>query len=357
MQSHSKNKKNKMWLLGFLIFFSVVSVLPEFDSKHWIFRISDFVRLQLAAIILILLVVSFFVISNNADVFANIVRLVTTGVLFRHIHIIYPYFPKKQKKSNLENNVSLLSVNVMQENTDYQLLIDLVKKEQPDMLLVMESDKNWEEALRVIESSYEYACKIPQDNRYGMHFYTNLSVAKCEKHALISEEHPSIKAYLNDGEYDFIFWGIHPPPPSPTEKETSKQKDAELMKLARLIRKEKQPVVVSGDFNNVCWSKVSKVFAKVSGLRDARINRGFFGTFPSHYRLLRFPIDLLFHSKEILIHKIRTLSDVGSDHLPLFSEFNVRSSDVASKKKISEAMNLKLDHVIHQGEKAAEIEN
>src|SRR5690625_5840769 len=73
-----------------------------------------------------------------------------------------------------------------------------------------------------------------------MHFYTKLQAIEVKEHFLISDETPSIEALLEDEDGNrFVFWGIHPPPPSPTEKPTSKQNDAELMKLGKLIRDAK----------------------------------------------------------------------------------------------------------------------
>ncbi len=346
-----------IWLIAALVI-SSVSLLPLINSQHWIFRISDYIRLQLLILLLLLLVTEFIFIDLNLY-FAVPTTLFLLLAICYHIFIVWPYFPKRVNKKKFNKNcISMLNINVMQENKHYHKLIHIIKKIQPDILLTMETDRKWEESLSEIEPYFKHSVKIPQDNRYGMHLYTTLDLVQFKKHYLISNEHPSIEVRLMDkNDNEFIFWGIHPPPPSPTEKPTSKQKDAELMKVAQLSCNIELPLVVSGDFNNVCWSKISKQFAKISKLSDARQNRGFYGTFPASIPFLRFPIDLLFHSASISINKLDILSAVGSDHLPLYAEFTICNAPTESKNSIDKQTEQKINEVISEGKKAATTEN
>lgn len=340
------------------LFFSTVSFFPLINATHWVFRVFDFIRLQLLTVLVALLILVFFCFTGFSFFYVLTVLFIFCAVVY-HVVTIMPYFPKHQKKVILsdEQKIVVLSINVKQENKSYKKLIDLVNKVEPDIFLTMETDKLWEKNLEPIESSFKSIIRVPQDNRYGMHIYTKLEVKNYEIHYLISKEHPSIKVTCIDkNNNDFVFWGIHPPPPSPTEKTTSKQKDAELMKVAKYALDTKIPMIVSGDFNNVCWSKTSRLFSKISKLKDARIKRGFYSTFPANYWLLRFPIDLLFHSNSITISKIKVLASIGSDHLPLLFKFYLNA--LPESKKHVDAELIKTSHqIIKEGEIAAKHEN
>src|SRR5690606_30769248 len=135
---------------------------------------------------------------------------------------------------------------------------------------------------------------------------------------------PSIEAELEtpDGQR-FVFFGVHPPPPSPTEEETSKERDGDLLSVAKQVRNYKLPVVVTGDFNNVAWAKSSLLFKKVSRLIDARIGRGIISTFHAKYWFFRVPLDLLFHSEEIYIDRLFIYPSIGSDHFPVGCVFRI----------------------------------
>lgn len=346
-----------IWIIA-TVFFSMASFLPLLDSQHWIIRIFDFIRLQLLAILFLLLITRFFFVENINSLEISVVLLLLLAISY-HLKIVFPYIPKFKKRLNSSaGNISLLSINVMQKNKAFDKVKNTIQASDPDILFTMESDHRWEKGLATIEDNFKTIVRVPKDNRYGIHFYTKLEVKDYKVHYLISDEHPSIEARLLDkNNNEFIFWGIHPPPPSPTEKPTSKQKDAELMKVAKLISDIDLPVIVAGDFNNVCWSKVSKKFGKISKLKDARINRGFYGTFPAGLSLLRFPIDLLFHSESVVIDKLEVLPPVGSDHLPLLSKFDIRSFSVESKNNISPELETEMNKIIKEGKKAAESEN
>jgi endonuclease/exonuclease/phosphatase (EEP) superfamily protein YafD len=246
---------------------------------------------------------------------------------------------------------------VLQKNQQYSNLISLIQANKPDIVFTMETNSDWERALEGIESDYKYAYKIPLENRYGMHFYTNLNVVDLKEHYLIAKDRPAIEVHLKDSNgTDFIFWGIHPPPPSPTEKETSKQKDAELMVVAKLIQKSSYPCIITGDFNNVSWSKSAKLFAKISGCNDARIGKGVHATFPVKPKIFRFPIDLLFNSKAIKIHSIQTLSPIGSDHLPITTSFSIAPSQQKTEKLVKRETEEKAAKIITEGHQAVQEE-
>src|SRR5699024_1195009 len=180
--------------------------------------------------------------------------------------------------------IKIISCNVYQFNEEHDRFIDLVRNEKPDIFLTMESDSNWERSMRVLEEDYPFQEKITLDNTYGMHFYTRLKVISATTHYFVADDLPSIEAELEteDG-YRFVFFGVHPPPPSPTEEENSKERDGDLLSVAKKVREYKLPVVVTGDFNNVAWAKSSSLFKKTSKLIDARIGRGILSTFHSKY--------------------------------------------------------------------------
>ena len=350
--------------LALSILFLLMSVLPSFRITHWSVKTFDYIRIQLLFIQLIVLIGSFFLFKNeNALIYLS--QLVLFISVTYQLHIVLPYlsisfiFKGKESANNDDKSkeISIISSNVLQKNQEYHKLIELVRSIEPDILLTTETNKEWEEALKVLEDDFSFNHKIALENRYGMHFYTKLKAIEIKEHFLLSEETPSIEAELEDNKGNrFVFWGIHPPPPSPTEKPTSKQNDAELMKVAKLIAETGYPSIVVGDFNDVCWSKSTKLFAKISKLKDVRLGRGIIGTFPVKLGIFRFPLDLIFASKEITVTQIKRLPEIGSDHLPLLSKFSVLSSSSSTSKKMVADLKQEADDIIEEGHKAVEEE-
>ena len=342
----------------------LMSLLASFRITHWSVQIFDYIRIQILFVQLLVLIGSSLLFKDGGTLIYLSIVFLLISILYQ-LYIILPYlsfrsiFTKKRPANykTIENQISIVSSNVLQKNTEHHKLIELVKKIEPDILLTTETNKVWKNALKEIENDFTNNYKIALENRYGMHLYTRLKTIEIKEHFLMSDEIPSIEAHLedNDGKR-FVFWGVHPPPPSPTEKPTSRQKDAELMKLAKMIRGTGYPSVVVGDFNDVCWSRSSKQFAKNSKLIDVRIGRGILATFPVKPSIFRFPLDLIFSSKDIQVSEINILPKIGSDHLPIFAKLSVLSSTSTTAEKIDPDLKEKSDEIIKEGRKAVKEE-
>lgn len=306
--------------------FITVSLLPYIPNQHWMFRVWEFGRIQLMFLLLITMALGIVFVEDKTPLFWSTI-CAHVLLIANNMIILFPYTTayKRNKTENISNHsetISIISVNVYQFNKRHKDLIHLVEKVQPDILLTMESNQDWENALASIEKDYPNFKKVALENTYGMHFYTRLEVKSIQVNYFVADDLPSIQASLiSPNGTAFTFFGVHPPPPSPTEEDNSKERDGELLSLGKKVLDTKGPVIVAGDFNNVAWAKSSILFRNTSKLIDPRIGRGFVATFHAKYRLLRFPIDLFFHTADIFVQDFKTLPAIGSDHLPLFCKF------------------------------------
>ena len=142
--------------------------------------------------------------------------------------------PKFEMTNNASEKVKIISCNIYQFNQEYDRFIELIQREQPDIFLTLESNSDWEKALRVLEKDYPHFEKVTLENTYGMHFFTKLKVHRIQTHFFVADDLPSIEAELEtDDGYRFVFFGAHPPPPSPTEEVNSKERDGDLLSIAK----------------------------------------------------------------------------------------------------------------------------
>lgn len=305
----------------------VLSALPFIQNQHWIFRVAEFIKLQLLPLQILVFFLAFFYTNESAMLW----YLQGAQLLFivYHLYILMRYTkfwkrPKFEMTNNASEKVKIISCNIYQFNQEYDRFIELIQREQPDIFLTLESNSDWEKALRVLEKDYPHFEKVTLENTYGMHFFTKLKVHRMQTHFFVADDLPSIEAELEtDDGYRFVFFGAHPPPPSPTEEVNSKERDGDLLSIAKKVREHSLPVIVTGDFNNVAWAKSSILFKKTSRLIDARIGRGLLATFHTQYWFFRVPLDLLFHSPTIFIDKLFTYPSIGSDHFPIGCTFRI----------------------------------
>ena len=311
-------------LSGILI---LLSVLPFIQHQHWVFRVAEFIKLQLQVLQIIVFIAAFRYVNDYAILWylqaAQAILMSYHGFLLMRYTKFWKT-PKTTQSSNTSNPIKVISCNVYQFNREHERFIKLIRQEQPDIFLTMESNSDWEQALRVLESDYPTQQKVTLENTYGMHFYTKLKVHRIQTHYFVADDLPSIEAELETANgHRFVFFGVHPPPPSPTEEDNSKERDGDLLSVAKKVRNYTLPVVITGDFNNVAWAKSSTLFKKTSQLIDARIGRGILSTFHAKYWFFRVPLDLLFHSPDIVIDRLFIYPSVGSDHFPIGCTFRV----------------------------------
>ncbi len=324
-----------------------VLLIPSIASAtrfdEWWIRAFDFPRIQISILISVVLVIAIFVFD-----FSEVIHFIAIGLLILsliyQLDKIYPYtwFAKKEvmqfEDGDPTDNISILVSNVLTPNKDYHKLLEIVNRKQPDILLTLESDKKWEEALKDLEKDYKYCVKVPQDNLYGMHLYSKLKLEETEVRYLVKEDIPSIHGFVRlDDNSKIKIHCMHPRPPSPSEAHTSTNRDAELLMLGRDVRKQDESVLVFGDLNDVAWSRTTRLFQQMSGLLDPRIGRGFFNTFHANYLFFRWPLDHVFHSNDFTLIDIAREKHIGSDHFPMYIKLNFeRKAELEQNKPEAE---------------------
>src|SRR5690606_15199549 len=120
------------------------------------------------------------------------------ALMVYHVYILMRYTKfwrtkKIDSSGQVSDKVKVISCNVYQFNTEHERFVQLVKDEQPDIVITMESNKDWERAMRVLEDDYPNHQKITLENTYGMHFYTKLNVIRLQTHYFVADDVPRLK--------------------------------------------------------------------------------------------------------------------------------------------------------------------
>ncbi|HAS14953.1 MAG TPA: endonuclease [Idiomarina abyssalis] len=312
--------------LSLAVLLLVLTLVPLSRSQVWWIRGLDFPRLQLSVLLATLLVVGLVVIRDWTSVTA-IASGLLIGCLVCQLWWVVPYtffFPKEVEAVRVGSHyerLRIMTANVLTPNHNSDGLIKLVHDFTPDVLVTLESDDWWQERLDVIEKDYPYTVKVPLDNLYGMHVYSRYVLSDVNVEYLVEDDKPSIHCFIElpCGQRVKAHF-VHPAPPSPSENEESEERDAELVLVARRVEPEKYPTIVTGDLNDVAWSRTTLLFRKISSLLDPRIGRGMFNTFHAEYWFARWPLDHIFHSHHFALVSMTRLPGFGSDHFPLLTE-------------------------------------
>lgn len=302
------------------------TLLPFSRHEGWWVRGLDFPRLQLLVLLLALLAAQLALLDPTRATSLAMIGVTLVCVLVQAWWIL-PYtrlFPVEVRAGvGVAPGARLrtLTANVLTPNRNAEGLLELVRRHAPDVLVTLESDAWWESRLDALNADYPYAIRCPLDNLYGMHVYSRLPLSDVSVEYLVEPDVPSMHALvaLPSGQGVRAHF-LHPAPPSPEENQASSERDAELLVVARSLAGSDQPVIVTGDLNDVAWSETTRLFRRISGLLDPRVGRGMFNTFHAGYWFLRWPLDHIFHSDHFRLLGIRRLPGFGSDHFPLLTD-------------------------------------
>ena len=316
-----------IWVIQILaiivIWLSFWSLIPR---DEWWIRGADFPRLQILVLGFIAFIL-FLLVDHPWNWLNQLLFIGLMAALAYQLKMVLPYtfIWKKQVKQvkqdqlDPQRQISLVVSNVLTTNTKYHLLIEQIQIHQPDLVLTLETDQNWQNALSVIEADYPYRVPVPLDNLYGMHLYSKLELRETEVKFILSDEIPSIHTtvILRSGQPVQLYC-LHPKPPSPTEAKDSTLRDAELLIVGDQIKDLDESCIVMGDLNDVAWSRTTRLFQRISGLLDPRVGRHYVNTFHADYPFFRWSLDHVFHSTDFALVHMERLPHVGSDHFPVF---------------------------------------
>lgn len=309
----------------------IFTLLPFVRKEFWVFRVCEYPRLQKFVLTIICVVFLSFYLSEDDWVIYTFfgLMLLNAGYL---LYLIIPftkiarYQVLSVQKEISANGLSLMIANVLQDNRNYMGCLKEIERVNPNVVLLLETDLQWEQNVKVLDEKYPFHVKVPLDNKYGMLLYSEFELKNASVKYMVEADIPSIhtEVILANGQAVQLF-AVHPTPPVPNENPSSAERDKELLLVADMAKQSKLPVLVIGDLNDVAWSYTTELFLKMSGLLDPRKGRGFFNSFHAHYPFLRFPLDHAFISVDWKLKRLVRLNNFDSDHFPIFISLQYES--------------------------------
>lgn len=336
---------------------SIVLIISVFLSliknDFWVFKILEYPRLQKLVLILVVLACWYFYLPVTELFYQVIIGMLFISILYL-AYKIWPYTGLAKKEmvrvpsTDNDNELKIFAANVLQDNRQYEMLLNQIKNSDPDIIFLLETNEAWANAMKKLEKEYTYTLLAPQENTYGLLFYSRLKLENPSIKYLVKQELPSIDTIVElPSGNKFQLWGLHPEPPVPGENLYSTAKDKELMKVALKAKECKLPCIVFGDLNDVAWSHTTELFRKTSELLDPRRGRGFYSTFSAHHWFIRYPLDYIFCSREFSLVHMQRMPKNGSDHFATLTQLALRKDlqkkqdpPQADKKELDEAQKM-----------------
>ncbi len=209
------------------------------------------------------------------------------------------------------------------DNREAGPIVELIDREDPDVLIAMETDAWWDQQLNPVQARYEHSHEVINDVTYGMVVYSKLPLTQTQTHYLQHDNVPSVETVLDlPGARDVRLFAMHPVPPSRFKDlpDNKGENEVEFIKAGQMAAASPEPVVIAGDYNDVAWSRVDRLTKTEDLLHDVRVGRGVYASYDAGNFLARWPLDHVFVTDGFAVARLERGPDVGSDHFPILVE-------------------------------------
>lgn len=238
------------------------------------------------------------------------------------------YLPRKSAPVKGET-LTVVTVNLMMVNRNTESMIQEIQAARPDVLLLQEYTDEWHTALRkALGHNLPHCAYDAREDSFGIAIYSKQPFVEPVELSLplSGMELPQMRAVIPVSGTPVAFYNIHLLPPRTLAYTTSHR--LAIADLADLLRAERLPAVVSGDFNFTERTPHYDVLTEV-GLRESHRLAGWGrgATWPviKWFRYLpglRF--DRIFLSSELTAIESHTGIGQGSDHRPVIARIGLR---------------------------------
>lgn len=207
-----------------------------------------------------------------------------------------------------------LLANVNTVNRRHEQLIALVRRERPEVVVVLEVNQRWLDALDELKPEYPYWVARPRPDNFGIAL---LSRRPLKQPRIVDwgSGVPSVLAEIELlGTWTTVV-GTHPLPPVGGRQWALRNRQMSAMSQALTERKGR--VVLLGDLNATPWTPAFRELLGRAGLRDTRLGFGIPPTWPTGLAALAIPIDHVLVRGDFQVCDRRVGPGIGSDHFPV----------------------------------------
>jgi endonuclease/exonuclease/phosphatase (EEP) superfamily protein YafD len=296
------------------------TVVASFGPATWLAELTSHFRAQYVAVLTVAAVVLASGRRRGGAALFGALALANVTAIYplyvpEPVHVDPPVAPLRAMLSNVHGR-----------NERYDLVLDAVRRNDPDLVVLLEVDARWLERLAALGQSHPYSIREPRDDNFGIALYSKhpLDDAQVTYHGIV----PSLTADVRTGSAPLHVVATHPI--SPVAGLYARLRNSHLRELALAMRDAPRPAVLIGDLNVTPWSVHFARLLEVAGLEDSMRGFGLQSSWPAGIWPARLPIDHCLYTSGVRVVDRRLGPYVGSDHYPVIVDLEVGSRAIAS---------------------------
>ncbi len=216
----------------------------------------------------------------------------------------------------------ILHANVLSSNEQPAPLLDLIAREQPDLLALHEINARWIEALAVLAADYPYREGAQREDDFGILVLSRTPLRDVAIQRFGSSQVPNVTFQIQVHDVTLQFVAAHTMPPMSGAAQSAR--DEHLTRMIAFAKTRSEPLIIVGDLNTTMWSPSHRNLCNELGLTNTRRGFGILPSWPASLpSVMRIPIDHCLVSDGITVLDCRLGPNIGSDHLPLIIDLAV----------------------------------
>ncbi len=229
----------------------------------------------------------------------------------------YPFYQGDQQKEYSEK-LKIVSANILSHNHEFDKLKQLIKKENPELILIQEINPLWEKALQEWATDYPHQMIKSRRDNFGMALYSKYPFSKNEFIYLTQEPIPYILATIKKEDKEISLLGVHAMPPMGSR--FFDLRNRQLNGINEIAKNQNENLIVLGDLNCTSFSPCFNYLTKGTTLKDTRLGKGLQTSWSAKMNAIQITLDHAFVSENVSVLDRKLGNDIGSDHYPVILE-------------------------------------
>ncbi len=225
-----------------------------------------------------------------------------------------------KKAEQAAGSIKILSWNMLLVNRNYEEVLELVRREQPDIVLVIEMSPLTSKHLESLRDEYPHNLWLPAWDGCGIGMMSRIPNSSFRAIYPADYWMPAIELEVEraSGAGRLSLLGVHTVSPHADDGKRTKLRDAQLEALGDWASERQNSSMIIGDFNITAWSPPFWKLLEEGRLKDSSWYRGYFASWPTMFQKLGITIDHALVNDKIKVLDRRNIYDRShSDHYPI----------------------------------------
>jgi endonuclease/exonuclease/phosphatase (EEP) superfamily protein YafD len=285
------------------------TLLSLFGSLWWPFDLAANFRPQLAVTLLALGIIHLLVRDPRWALFFMVAAIVNGA-------LVAPYLIGSSPPGVDGPALEVLAFNVGVSNPHRDDVAEYLAADRPDVIVLMESSFEWEDALaRRGPTEMTGVATVPDDRVSGITVMVDSELQGRPIELGFGDPSQAVAVSVDLEGTRLEVLSLHPP--SPTSGARAQTRDRLLSDAAVWINGRSDPVLVVGDLNATPWSHAYRSLQLRAGLTDTLQRFGLQPSWPAGWGPVMVPIDHALHTAGMVALERSTGPAFGSAHRPV----------------------------------------